>query len=150
MVSFIWEIIPAFLLIFVLIFAILQKSKILGSDKKQIDALIALAIALIFITVPVTRGIVVNLMPWLAVGVTVILVFLILYGFVAGDLTNAPNWMKVTFGILSGVFVLGLVLYFTGLGKILNDLSSGGLLANIVILVIIGAGIAIALSSGKK
>jgi len=77
MVSFIWEIIPAFLLIFVLIFAILQKSKILGSDKKQIDALIALAIALIFITVPVTRGIVVNLMPWLAVGVTVILVFLI-------------------------------------------------------------------------
>ena len=66
-----------FVLIFVLIFAILQKSKILGEGKAQIDALVALAIALILLTVPVARDIVVNLMPWLAVGAAVILVFMI-------------------------------------------------------------------------
>ena len=38
-------IIYPFLLVFVLIFAVLQKSKILGEDKKQIDSLIALSIA---------------------------------------------------------------------------------------------------------
>src|SRR3989344_989954 len=40
-----------FVLVFVVVFAVLQKSKILGDGKKQIDALVALAIALLFVGV---------------------------------------------------------------------------------------------------
>ena len=64
-----------FLLVFVIIFAILQKSKILGAGKAQIDALVSLVIAIVLIVFPTPRDIIVNLVPWLAVGVVVILVF---------------------------------------------------------------------------
>ena len=98
------QMILPFLLVFVVIFAILQRSKILGDGKSQIDALVALAIALILIGVPAARNFIVNIMPWMVVGVAVILVFLILYGFVAGDLSKTEPWMKIVFGILAVLF----------------------------------------------
>jgi hypothetical protein len=100
-----------FLLVFVVVFAILQKSKILGEGKAQIDAIVALVIGLLLIGLPQPRNIIVGIMPWMAVGVAVILVFLILYGFVAGDLSQAKPWMKITFGILAGIFTIVIVLF---------------------------------------
>ena len=102
---FFTEMLLPFLLIFVVVFAILQKSKILGEGKAQIDALVALAIGLILIGVPGPRDIIVGIMPWMAVGVAVILTFLILYGFVAGDLSGAktPVWMKIVFGVFDKI-----------------------------------------------
>lgn len=150
---FFMELLLPFLLVFVLIFAILQKSKILGDGKAQIDALVSLAIALIVIAIPGPRDIVVNLMPWLAVAVAVVLVFLIIYGFVAGDLTKTPTWMKVVFGILAGVFTIGVVLYVSGLWDTVSSYFSSGnqeLWMSIVMLVIIGGAIAVAVSTGKK
>ena len=115
---FFTEMLLPFLLVFVVVFAILQKSKILGGDKAQIDAIVALVVGLILIGVPGPRDIIVGIMPWLAVGVAVILVFLILYGFVAGDLSTTPEkWMKVAFGILAGIFTVAVVLYISGLGN---------------------------------
>ncbi len=151
---FFTEMLLPFLLVFVVVFAILQKSKILGGGKAQIDALVALVIGLILIGVPQPREIIVGIMPWLAVGVAVILVFLILYGFVAGDLSNAPDWMKIVFGILAGVFTLGVVLYITGLWGIIGGWLSGGKSSNVwmnvlMIVLVIGA-MAVAVFSGKK
>ncbi len=144
--SFFTEGVLPFLLIFVVIFAILQKSKVLGEGKSQIDSLIALAVALILISAEGPRTIVVDLMPWLSVGVAVMLVFLILYGFVGGDLSggNAPDWMKWTFGILAGIFTLGVVLYVTGLGSIVSGWFEGAgdsnwLMNGIVIILVIVA-----------
>lgn len=143
-----------FLLIFVLVFAILQKSKILGDGKAQIDALIAMVIGLLLVGLPGPRDIVVNLMPWLAVGVSVILVFLILYGFVAGDLSSTPKWMKITFGTLAGLFVVGVVLYVTGLWEPIYDALFGSakteIFSSILLVVIIVAAFVIAVATGKK
>ena len=154
---FFTEMLLPFLLIFVLIFAILQKSKILGEGKAQVDALISLVIALILIGVPTPRNIIVGLMPWLAVGAAVILVFLILYGFVAGDLSEkkVPTWIKITFGILAGLFVIGIVIYIAGLWPTVRGWFFGGggvsdLWMNIIMLVVIGGAIAVAIGTGKK
>jgi len=95
-------------------FAILQKTKILGEGKAQIDALVSLALALILIVFPGPRDLIVSIVPWLAVALVVILVFLLLYGFVAGDKAQGEKWMKIVFGILIGVFVLGLVYNWWG------------------------------------
>ena len=148
------ELILPFLLVFVLIFAILQKTKILGEGKAQIDALISLAIGLILVGVPVARDFVVNLMPWLAVGASVILVFLILYGFVAGDLSTGPTWMKILFGSLAALFVIGVVLYISGLwSTILEWLSvlvdNPELWSSIIFLLVIIGAFVIAVVSGK-
>jgi len=146
------EMILPFLLVFVLIFAILQKSKVLGEGKAQIDALISLAIALILIGVPVARDVIVGIIPWLAVGVAVILVFMILYGFAAGDLKTGETWMKIVFGILAGLFVIGTVIYVTGLWDSVSGIFSGGsdLWANIVIIIIVVGAVAFAIASGKS
>ncbi|MEI6058593.1 MAG: hypothetical protein WCP89_02370 [archaeon] len=148
------EMILPFLLVFVLIFAILQKSKILGEGKAQIDALVGLAVGLIVIGFPVPRNIIVNLMPWMAVGVSVILVFLILYGFVAGDLSGdkVPTWMKVTFGILAGLFVIGVVMYVTGLWNyVLGGFSFGSeLWMNVALIAIIVGAMIVAVTGAKK
>ncbi len=148
------EMILPFLLVFVLIFAILQKSKILGEGKAQIDALVGLAVGLIVIGFPVPRNIIVNLMPWMAVGVSVILVFLILYGFVAGDLSGdkVPKWMKVTFGVLAGLFVIGVVMYVTKLWSlVLGGFSFGSeFWVNVAVIALIVGAMIVAVTGAKK
>src|SRR3989344_2388790 len=117
------EAILPFTFVFVVIFAILQKSKILGEGKHQIDAMTSLIIALILIGVSQAREIVVGLMPWLAVGVAVILVFFILYGFIAGDLSQnqIPKNLRITLGVLAALFTVAVILYVTGLGDFLGS-----------------------------
>ena len=154
---FFTEMLLPFLLVFVVVFAILQKSKILGDGKAQIDAIVGLVIGLILIGVPGPRDIIVGIMPWLAVGVSVILVFMILYGFVAGDLSgaNVKPWMKITFGILAGVFTIGVVLYVSGiwryiLGWFSGEESSDIWMNVVMIALVVGAGVVAVVSGGKK
>ena len=146
---FFTEMLLPFLLVFVVVFAILQKSKILGDGKAQIDAIVALVIGLILIGVPQPRDIIVGIMPWMAVAVAVILVFLILYGFVAGDLSKAPTWMKTTFGILAGLFTLAVVLYISGFDWLSN---SGGseLWTSVLMIILVIAVMAVAIHGGKR
>jgi len=154
--SFFTEMLLPFLLVFVVIFAILQKSKILGEGKAQIDAIVSMVIGLILIGVPQPRDIIVGIMPWLAVGVAVILVFLILYGFVAGDLSGkeTPVWMKTTFAVLAGVFTLAVILYISGLGRAILDLISGsngsGVWTSVLMIALVIGAMAVAVFGTKK
>jgi len=155
--AFFTEMVLPFLLVFVVVFAILQKTKVLGEGKSQIDAMVGLVVGLLLIGLPGPRDIVVGLMPWLSVGVAVILVFLILYGFVAGDLSGdkmSKNW-KTFYGVLVGLFTLGVVIYVTGLGTIIGDWFSGsygseGLFTNIVILLLVVGAVIVAVRSGSS
>ena len=151
---FFTEMLLPFLLVFVVVFAILQKSKILGDGKAQIDAIVGLVVGLLLIGLRQPREIIVNLMPWMAVGIAVILVFLILYGFVAGDLSSAPKWMKVTFGILAGLFTLGVVLYVTGAWNYFIEMFEGSgdssIWMNVVMIGLVIGAVVVAVVSGKK
>ncbi len=152
---FFTEVLLPFLLVFVVTFAILQKTKILGEGKTQIDAIVALVIGLILITVPQPRNIIIGIMPWMAVGVAVIMIFLIMYGFVAGDLSKAPKWLKVTFGILAGLFTTIVVLGVSGLGRVILDWISGSGNSTIwmnvlMVLILIGVFFIAVYGGGKK
>ena len=76
---FVNQVLP-FVLVFTVFFAILQKSEILGKEKKQIDAIVSLVIALIVISFANAVGIINSMMPFLAVSVVVILVMMITIG----------------------------------------------------------------------
>jgi len=98
-----------FVFMFVLVFAILQKTKILGKDKKQLDAIVAGVIALIFVSVAYPKIIVGNLILVLTVSMVVIFVGLLIWGFLVGDeakVTLSEKWMKWVVAILIAVFVL--------------------------------------------
>jgi len=153
--GFVTELVLPFLLVFVVVFAVLQKSKILGENKSQVDALVGMVIGLIVIGFPGPREIIVGLMPWMAVGLAVLLVFFILYGFVAGDLSEAEPWMKITFGILAGLFTIGVVIYVTGFYKIASGLFDGAsgstwLLNGVIIVLVIAAMVVAVKGTGGK
>jgi hypothetical protein len=146
------DILLPFVLVFVLVFAILQKSKILGEGKTQIDALVSLVIGLILVATPPARDFIVRLMPWLAVGIAVILVFLVLFAFVANDSWKNAKWLKVIVGILAAIFLVVVVIWASGegsaIGSFFSDNLGGGVISNIILVVIIiGAVLVVALTS---
>jgi len=143
-----------FLLVFVLVFAILQKSKILGDGKAQVDAIVGMVVGLILIGASGPRDIIVGIMPWMAVGIAVILVFFVLYGFVAGDLSgsNMPNSLKYVFGGLAGVFTIGVVLFVSGLWENIWDSFGGAseVWMNVVMVAVILGVVAVAVFGNKN
>lgn len=140
-----------FLIVFVLVFAILQRSKVLGEGKSQIDALISLAIALILVITPVARNFIVDIIPFLAIALVVMLFFLLMYAFVAGKDWYAP-WMKWAFGVLGAIFITVVVIMKSGIIDTLNSGNSFSSVAINVLLIaiIIGVFSLAAFYKGKK
>src|SRR3989344_2148241 len=110
------QIVLPFILIFTVIFAILEKAKILGEDKKQIDAIVSFVIALIFVSYSYATGVISNLMPFLGISAIVILIFMILFGFVSAGKEGFEmnKGLKITFGVLIGIGLIIVVIWATG------------------------------------
>ena len=143
-----------FILVFTLLFALLQKSKILGDGKKQTDALISLAIALLVISVGYAMDIITTLVPFLAVGLVIILVFLLLWGsFYHGNLETSKG-VKIAAGIVALIAVVVAVLFITGAWDFVRDwivLGNSGAFGNIILIVIVIVAVVVVMnSSGEK
>jgi len=145
------------LLVFTLIFAVLEKSKLLGDDKKQVNAIISLVIAIIFGTVAYAIDIVAQLVVFLAVSLVIIFVFMLTYGFISGkkegDVLN--KGLKITLSIIFGLALIVAVLLATGGWGIVYDFVmqrnlGQTILVNLLILGIVGGAIAVVLSSGGE
>jgi hypothetical protein len=103
-----------FLLAFVMVFAILQRSKILGDSVHKINALVALAVALIFLGFSSATEIVAKMIPWVAVALSAILMFLLLWGFVGGEIGSLPKGIKWSLIGIIIVFMVSLLVYAAG------------------------------------
>lgn len=110
------QIILPFALVFTLIFAILEKSKIFGEGKHQINSIISLVTAFILIGVPLARGVILKVVPIIAVLAVLILVFMIIIGFVGGTTKegNLNKGLGIAIAILTGIILIGAVLWSTG------------------------------------
>jgi len=105
------------LLVFFIIFAVLERTRIFGSDKKQLNALTSLVIALIFVGAVYPKIIVSNLMLFLAIAMVAVFVILLLWGFVYGDEKEGfklEKWMKWTLGIGLGIAFLFALIWAAG------------------------------------
>jgi uncharacterized membrane protein len=153
---FVVEMILPFLLVFVVLFAILQKTKVLGDGKRQIDALVSLVVALIVVAFGYATDVIINLMPILAVVAIVILVFMILYGMVFTQNKFEMNkWLRGGIGVIVGIVVIISVLVLTGGWEYLIDFynaagEGSALITNIVFIVIIIAVVAFVIWGPKK
>lgn len=137
-----------FILVFAIVFAVLQKAEIFGKGKKQVDAIVALAVGLITVAVGSVTGIITGLIPILAVGLVAILAFMLLWGFMfkAGGF-EVPNGVKYAVGIIAAIVIAAALVYFTGAWNYLRDMIGGegsSWLANtFFVVLIIGAVIAV-------
>jgi hypothetical protein len=150
------EIIFPFLLVFAVVFALLQKSEVLGKGKKQTDAIVALVVGLLVVSVGYATDVITNLIPFFGVALIAILVFLLLWGMVYKEGTfDVPNWVKIAAGIIIFLSVLIALLYFTGAWGYLMDKFNVGdsnvLFANVIFIVMIIAAVAVVVGfSGKS
>ncbi len=149
--SFFTDIALPFLLVFTLIFAILEKTSILGDDNKQINAIIGFVVGLLLIAFPYARDMIVNLVPVLAVIAVVMLIFMMLYGFAGGGI-GEESWIKYAFGALIGVALIISVLVFSGTWDFiiggLETESGQNIAGNIFFVVIIVAAMVALLKGG--
>ena len=145
-----------FLLMFFIVFAILEKTKVFGEDKKQINALIAFVIGLIFVSARYPVEVVSNLILFLTVSLIVFFVVLMLWGFVgAGDKGfELEGWMKYLLWGVGGIAVVFAVIWATGIDFVVIDLLfhqswSGTFWTNVIFVVAIAGALALVLRSGK-
>lgn len=150
--SIVQDLILPFVLVFVLLFAILEKSELLGKEKKQINAIIAFAIALLFVAFSNYVTMVKQFSIVLVISLVVIFVFLLIWGFVWGEKTGDPlkeaTALKWVIGLIGFIVVIVATLVITGYWDKIPTNSE--LVSNVVFIIIIIAAIATVLSSGAK
>jgi len=143
-----------FLLVFFLVFAVLERTKLLGEGKKQLNALTAFVIALIFVGAGVPKLIVGNMVLFFAVAIVILFVILLLWGFIFGDKEGfkLETWMKWVLGILVGIAFIGAVLWATGWNTLVSNFFSGQsqIWTNVAFIVVIVIALVLVLIGREK
>ena len=156
------EFILPFLLVFTIVFAVLEKTKVLGDDKKRLDAIVAFVVGLVFVTAIFPKAVITNLILFLTVSLIIVFVILLIWGFIYGSSKGEgfklEPWMKWTLGGLAGVGLIFVLVWAIGsqtglLDWVFEREWSGPFWTNLVFIVVIVIAIALALktkSSGGK
>lgn len=76
-----FDIVLPFLLVFTVVFAVLEKTEIFGKDKKNINSMIAFVIGLLFVAVTEVVEVVQEALPHISVLLIVLMSFMMLVGF---------------------------------------------------------------------
>ena len=112
--AFFTEFAYPFLLLFFILFAVLEKTGILGTGKQQLNALISLIISLIFVSAVMPKMIVGNLVLIMSVAIVMIFVIMVIWGFAGGDTTISNVKVKNGLGIVVAFVILLVVLGMAG------------------------------------
>lgn len=150
------EAILPFLLVFTLVFAILQKTKVLGDGKKQIDAIVAGVIGLIVISFSYATGIIISIIPFLAVAAVVILIFMLLYGMTFASGKFEMHWgIQTAIGIILAIGIIVTVMIATGawdyiVGVLNTGADKSAIITNLVFIGLFVAAVAAVLAGGGK
>lgn len=144
-----------FLLIFFIVYALLQKTKVFGDDVAQVNALIAFVIGLVFVGVAYPKEVVENLILFMTVAIVVVFVLLIIMGFATGhDLKIESTGLRWFVGIIVVVVVLVATLWATGIeGGVFDFLFrqswSSEFWTNVLFVVLVGIALAVIIRSSK-
>jgi hypothetical protein len=125
---FFTEFMYPFLLVFFILFAVLEKTKVLGESKQQLNALISLVVSLIFVSAVMPKIIVGNLVLIMSVAIVMIFVIMVIWGFVGGDITisndNVKNGIGIGVTLILILVVLGMAGFLGPLGNVFTSIWS--------------------------
>ena len=145
-----------FLLIFFIVFAVLEKTKVLGDGKKQLNALVAFVIGLIFVGAVFPKLVVANMILFLTVALVVVFVVLLLWGFVGSGEKGfeISKGLKTFLMIILGIAVIVAVFWAVGVGGGFFDFLfrsnwSSAFWTNFLFIVVIAAALALVLWKSK-
>ena len=152
-----------FLLIFVIFYAILQKTKVLGDGKKNLNVVVALVVGALVIVPHVLRTfppesdpveIIKQALPQVSLVVVAIIFLLILIGVFGQEQVflgmAAPGWITIfSLIIIIAIFGGAAGWWSNGLNQFLEDVFGEDILAVVVMLVVFGMIISWVTSEGK-
>lgn len=145
---FFTNIILPFLLIFVVIYAILEKTEVLGKDKRYANLIVAMVVGFMFIGVQSLVGFTLKFIPLIAVMVVILLGYFLVFGFVG---IAGVKGLKITLGILFGLAIVASIMWAAGLFEKITPANwSPEVVALIVFLAIFGGALALVLSTSPK
>lgn len=146
-----------FLIVFFILFAVLEKSKLLGEDKKQLNALLAFVIGLVFVSAVFPKMFVENMMLFLSVALVIMFVILLLWGFIysSKDGFSLTKPMKVGLGVVFTIATIFAVFWATGIsGKVYDFLFgqswSNVFWTNFIFIVLIALALGVVIKSAKS
>ncbi len=137
-----------FLLIFVVVYAILEKTGVLGKDKRYANIIVAAVIGFIWIGAQSLVGFTIRLIPLFAVMIIILLGYFLIFGFIgiAGN-----KGLKIALGILFGIAILASIAWAAGLFNLITPATwSPDIIALIIFLAIFGGAIGLILSTHQK
>jgi hypothetical protein len=105
-----------FLLVFFILFAVLEKTNIFGSSKKQLNAAVSLVVGLIFVGAVFPKIIAQNMVLFMSVGLVIIFVGLVLWGFITGEAPVPGAKWKKFYAVILGIVIVTAVLWASGVG----------------------------------
>ena len=145
-----------FLLIFFIVFAVLEKTKVLGDERKQLNALVAFVIGLIFVGAVFPKLVVANMILFLTVALVIVFVVLLLWGFVSsGDKgIEISKGLKTFLFIILGIAVVVAVFWAVGVGGgffnfLFSSSCSNAFWTNFLFIVVIAAALALVIKNSK-
>jgi len=146
-----------FLLVFTIIFAVLEKTKLLGDDKKKLNAIIAFVVGLVFVTAVFPKTVISNLILFLTVAIIVVFVILLIWGFIFGDIKEGfkpQPWMKWTLGGLAATALIFVFIWAVGsqtgmLDWVMELNWSSPFWTNLLFIVVIAIALALVLVKSK-
>lgn len=92
-----------FLLIFFVLYGILEKTKVFGDNKEKLNAMISFVIGLIFVAAISPKLVVNNLILFLTVAIIVVFIALLLWGFIVGETPKVTGKLK---GVVAAVVII--------------------------------------------
>ncbi|MCW1296210.1 MAG: hypothetical protein OH319_00830 [Candidatus Parvarchaeota archaeon] len=115
----IFDVFLPFLLIFAIVFGALEKTQVFGEEKKNVNGIVAFAIAMIVVGTSRAIGIINNFVPWVGIIAIALVCFLMLSALLfGGDVSkmaeNYKNLYKVGIVIIGAILVYILLYYITG------------------------------------
>ena len=158
------DILLPFLLVFVIIFAILQKTKILGEDKKNLSVVVALVVGLL-VVVPHVLGkfptntdpvvIINNALPQVSLVLVAIIFLLVMIGVFGQDQimlgVSMPGWIAlISFLIILAIFGSSAGWWASGFSQGIDDLFGSDSVAIFIMLLMFGLIIAWVTSDSKE
>ncbi len=146
-----------FLLIFFIVFAVLEKTKIFGGDTKRLNALTAFVVGLIFVAATDPKLFVEKLILFLSVGIVIVFVVLLLWSFTTGSDSGfgGGNAVKILAAIVIILSVIVAMFLITGIwDTVIDNLFrqdwSEDVWTNIIFIVVLAGALALVIGKTKS